>query len=353
MPRLIVVLGDQLSPALASLQQLLPDDIIMLAEVGQEASYVKHHKHKIILLFSAMRHFAATLQQQGYQVCYIKYGDIAEIISMTDAVQHVLAQHPAVTTVIITECGEYRLQQEILSWQQLLTVPVTILGDDRFICDLARFARWAKGKKQLRMEYFYRDMRRYTGLLMQGDKPEGGKWNYDSDNRKAWPEQLQPEAPLSFAPDAITAEVAELVQQQFAANMGRSDNFSYAVTGKEARAAFAHALDMVAGHPGALAATGALADPDQRATTKKRLDNRLAALRSHGASAEAAIFAAVGEAWGGGGTDQAAQLVHDALLAAPNRTSSGWTIPIEPLLHVSAAPDQWSVVLTALRSSAA
>ena len=74
MANLIVLLGDQLSPALASIQQASKDDLILLAEVGSEASYVKHHKHKIILLFSAMRHFAATLQQQGYRVCYIHYG---------------------------------------------------------------------------------------------------------------------------------------------------------------------------------------------------------------------------------------------------------------------------------------
>lgn len=240
MPKLIVLLADQLSPALASLQQLHSDDVILLAEVGREASYVKHHKHKIILLFSAMRHFAAVLQQQGHRVCYIHYGSVANVHSMTDAVQYALTQHPKLNSVSITECGEYRLQQEILSWQQQLNVPVNIVADDRFVCQLSRFASWAKGKKQLRMEYFYREMRRYTGLLMQGDKPEGGKWNYDADNRKAWPDNTLPTAPLSFAPDAITADVISLVKQHFAANMGSADNFHYAVCGKDARQAFLH-----------------------------------------------------------------------------------------------------------------
>ena len=121
----------------------------------------------------------------------------------------------------------------------------------------------------------------------------------------------------------------------------------------EARAAFTHALDVVAGHPGALAATAALTTPDQRASTKELLDHRLAALRSQGASAEAGIFAGVSEVCGGGGGDQAAQLVHAALLAAPNRAGRGWTIPVEPLLHVSAEPAPWAAVLTMLRSSAA
>jgi len=240
MPRLIVVLGDQLSPALPSLQNLQPDDVILLAEVASEAGYVKHHKHKIILLFSAMRHFAAVLEQQGHTVCYIHYASQPALHSMTDAVQYALKQYPTLNQVLITECGEYRLQQEILSWHAALNIAVEILNDERFICSLSRFASWASGKKQLRMEYFYREMRRYTGLLMQGDSPEGGKWNFDSENRKAWPDKLEPTAPLQFSADAITADVMALVDEHFNDHMGNSATFVYAVTGKDARQAFLH-----------------------------------------------------------------------------------------------------------------
>jgi deoxyribodipyrimidine photolyase-related protein len=240
MPRLIVILADQLSPALASLQQLQPDDVVLLAEVGAEASYVKHHKHKIILLFSAMRHFAAVLRQQGHQVCYIEYDSQPQLFSMTDAVRFALTQHSTLDEIIITACGEYRLQQEINHWQEAFSLALTVLSDDRFICDLPRFFRWAAGKKQLRMEYFYRDMRRHTGLLMQGEQPIGGKWNFDAENRKAWPDNLHAIAPLSFAPDQITQQVITLVETAFRQNMGRGDNFAYAVTGKDARRAFLH-----------------------------------------------------------------------------------------------------------------
>ena len=243
MANLIVLLGDQLSPALASLQQASKDDLILLAEVGSEASYVKHHKHKIILLFSAMRHFAAILQQQGYRVCYIHYGSEPSVNCMTDAVRFALAQHAELRNIVVTECGEYRLQQEILSWQSRFNLPVTMLDDDRFICELSRFKNWATGKKQLRMEYFYREMRRYTGVLMDGNAPVGGKWNFDADNRKAWPKDLQPVPPLRFEPDAITQQVIALVEQHFAGNMGLARNFSYAVTGKAARQAFLHFID--------------------------------------------------------------------------------------------------------------
>lgn len=243
MARLIVVLGDQLSPALSSLRQALPEDVIWLAEVVEEASYVKHHKHKIVLLFSAMRHFAQVLQQQGMQVSYHQYDSVAGIHSMTDALAYTLSQQPALQQIVITHCGEYQLQQQINSWSARFSMPVTVLEDDRFICDLARFSQWANGKKQLRMEYFYRDMRRYTGLLMQGSLPQGGKWNYDSDNRKACPEQPQQLTPLTFTPDVITQQVITLVDRHFPGNMGRTDNFSYAVTGKDARRAFIHFVD--------------------------------------------------------------------------------------------------------------
>ena len=243
MAKLIVLLGDQLSPALPSLLQATEDDVILLAEVGAEASYVQHHKHKIILLFSAMRHFAAVLTEQRYQVCYIHYGSLPDIQTLSDAVAFALKQHPQLTAITVTESGEYRLQQEILSWTQRFDTRLEVLPDSRFICDLARFARWAYGKKQLRMEYFYREMRRYTGLLMQGSQPAGGKWNYDAANRKPWPATLQAAAPLQFTPDAITADVMALVTLHFPDNMGRADNFAYAVTGKQARQAFLHFVE--------------------------------------------------------------------------------------------------------------
>ncbi|MDP5150084.1 cryptochrome/photolyase family protein [Rheinheimera baltica] len=240
MPKLIVVLGDQLSPALSSLQHLQPEDVILLAEVAEEACYVKHHKHKIILLFSAMRHFAAVLKQQGMSVYYLQYGNVN---NMTSAVSAALQQHPSLEQVVITQCGEYRLQQEIDQWSQHFSLPVQVLDDDRFICTLSRFSQWASGKKQLRMEYFYREMRRYTGLLMQNDQPEGGKWNYDADNRKACPSDMQQIAPLTFSADDITEQVKMLVLKHFPDNMGEVDNFCYAVTGKDARLAFMHFVE--------------------------------------------------------------------------------------------------------------
>lgn len=241
MAKLILVLGDQLSPALSSLRDVQPQDRVLMAEVASEASYTPHHKQKIILIFSAMRHFAAVLQQQGIQVSYIDYQQ--KVSSLTEAVAIELSRHPELDQICITECGEYRLEQEILGWQQQFQRPLLMLEDDRFIASKAMFQHWAQGRKQYRMEYFYREMRRYTGLLMQDGAPVGGQWNFDASNRKAMPAKQQLPEILKFEPDEITSQVIALVKQQFATNMGNADSFSYAVTGKQARQAFLHFVE--------------------------------------------------------------------------------------------------------------
>ena len=213
MSRLILVLGDQLSLSLSSLRQRVDGDCVLMAEVQQEAGYVPHHQLKIVLLFSAMRHFAAALRLQQMDVHYIDYQQ--KVQSLLDAIKQVLTKRPDISEVVLTESGEYRLQQDIHSWSSQLGLAVTVLPDDRFICSRAQFAQWASGRKQYRMEFFYREMRRYTGLLMDGDQPVGGQWNFDADNRQSLPADLAVPAPFSVVPDAITTEVIQLVASEF------------------------------------------------------------------------------------------------------------------------------------------
>jgi len=113
-------------------------------------------------------------------------------------------------------------------------IPVEIRSDDRFLCSRAGFADWAQGRKDLRMEFFYRTMRRQTGWLMDGEKPAGGRWNYDSENRKTLPRQVIPPPRLCFAPDDITSEVMTLVRRRFADHFGDLEPFGWAVTRGEA-----------------------------------------------------------------------------------------------------------------------
>jgi deoxyribodipyrimidine photolyase-related protein len=235
MTRLILVLGDQLTPTLSSLRVgQKARDVVLMAEVLDEATYVRHHKKKLALVFSAMRHFAAELREAGWQVDYIKLEDAGNSGSLAGEVARAKARH-GIAQVIATEPGEWRLMQDMQAWCELLP-------DDRYLADRNGFAQWAEGRKGLRMEHFYRLMRRKTGLLMEGDQPAGGQWNFDHDNREAAPGALGLPQPLRFAPDAMTQEVLEMVERRFPDHFGRLTPFWFATTRAQAQEAFAHFL---------------------------------------------------------------------------------------------------------------
>lgn len=235
--KLGLILGDQLSPDLATLRALDKErDLLLMAEVPAEATYVRHHQQKIAFIFSAMRHFAVALEQAGWRVRYLRYGE-HNFSSLLDAL---LAHCDDAEEIVVAHCGEHRLQQQINDvWPQQLPCPVRCLEDDRFICSRDEFARWARGKKQLRMEFFYREMRRKTGLLMEGNEPVGGQWNFDSDNRSAWRGGELPQAPV-FERDDIDREVLALVAEHFSTHIGNLDNFFWGTTAAHAQRALDH-----------------------------------------------------------------------------------------------------------------
>ena len=237
---LILVLGDQLTPAISSLAQAdASTDIVVMAEVVEEATYVRHHKKKITFLFSAMRHFALELENAGWRVAYTRLDDPNNAGSLEGEVARRLARHKS-KKVVVTEPGEWRLLNAMQNWSRSLGCQVDILSDDRFIASHSEFAGWASGRKQLRMEYFYRDMRKKTGLLMHGDKPVGGKWNFDSENRKPAADDLSIPEPLRFEPDGVTQDVMRLVQKNFAEHFGDLEPFWFAVTRTDAETARDH-----------------------------------------------------------------------------------------------------------------
>ncbi|WP_111494552.1 cryptochrome/photolyase family protein [Marinobacter bohaiensis] len=244
MRHLILILGDQLTPDISALQDADPQqDRIVMAEVRDEASYTNHHKKKIILLFSAMRHFARELQDAGWDIHYHAYDSDSSHDSLRDVVAEQVEAHRP-DKLITTECGEWRLHDDICQWHKRLGIPVEIRPDDRFIATKDEFARWAEGRKQLRMEFFYREMRKKTGLLMTPEGgPEGDQWNFDADNRKKWNGKPPAPGPFRVAPDAITREVIDLVEREFADHFGSAEDFHFAVTAADAEEALAHFLD--------------------------------------------------------------------------------------------------------------
>lgn len=235
--KLRLILGDQLSQGISSLSNAdKQSDVILMCEVRTEATYVKHHKKKIAFVFSAMRHFADDLSSQGFDVHYVKYDDPKNTGSLLGEVKRELTAK-TFDAVVVTEPSEYRLMAECSGWADELNIDVSVVDDDRFLCDHDEFARWAEGRKQLRMEYFYREMRRKYSVLTEGDKPVGGKWNFDTENRKPPKDGLDVPQTYHATPDAITKDVLELVEQEFPDHFGDIMPFHYGVTRDHALAA--------------------------------------------------------------------------------------------------------------------
>ena len=234
MSTLRLILGDQLSPEISSLKDADKSrDIILLCEVFDEAVYVKHHQKKIAFLFSAMRHFAASLSDAGWNVDYVRLDQDGNSHSFSGEVARAVERH-APESVIATFASEWRVLTEMRDWENTLPCAVELRDDDRFYCSLDEFATWADGRKQLRMEYFYRELRRKTGILMSGNDPIGGQWNYDAENRGRAPDGLEVPKHTSFVPDEITNEVLNLVEDRFGDHFGKLRPFEFAVTHEQA-----------------------------------------------------------------------------------------------------------------------
>ncbi|HEY8383032.1 MAG TPA: cryptochrome/photolyase family protein [Microvirga sp.] len=243
MATLRFLLGDQLTRGLATLSDLDPaKDVVLLVEVHEEATYVRHHPQKIAFILSAMRHFAQALEGEGIRVDYVRLDDPSNTGSFGGELKRAVARHRP-ERVVVTEPGEWRVLEMMHDWREELDVPLEIRDDTRFLCSRAEFARWADGRRSYRMEFFYREMRRKTGLLMNGPEPEGGQWNFDAENRKRLPNGVTPPLRPAFPPDAITRDVLDLVRNRFGNHFGDLEPFAWPVTRTEALRALALFLD--------------------------------------------------------------------------------------------------------------
>jgi deoxyribodipyrimidine photolyase-related protein len=239
---LVVVLGDQLDADSAAFDGFDPaTDAVWMAEVEAEATHVWSHRARIALFLSAMRHFRDALRARGFTVHYRELAPESapdEPRSLGAALALDVARlAPAGLRVV--EPGEWRVARELEASARGCGVPLTTCPDRHFLSSVADFAGWARGRREYRLEWWYRAMRRRTGVLMDGDAPAGGAWNYDRDNREgfgaAGPGFLP--APRSFAPDATTREVLALVARRFPTHPGRLEAFDWPVTAADADAA--------------------------------------------------------------------------------------------------------------------
>lgn len=239
MPRLFPLLADQLTFDMASLQDFKPhEDILIFCEVRSETDYVEHHPQKIVFLFSAMRHFAKNCQDMQFKVHYVTLDDPLNTQTLISEWERLAHQYQS-QDIYLTLPGEWRLTQAISAWKQRSVLNIQYFEDQRFLCNHAEFSAWAHPKKQLRMENFYQMMRKkYHILLTENGTPEGGRWNFDAENREPLKENFIGSPRIFFPPDDMTQSVIELVQKNFSHHFGDLSEFSYACTAKEAHIIF-------------------------------------------------------------------------------------------------------------------
>lgn len=231
---LILILGDQLNldnPALDGFDAA--QDAIFMAEVSHEATKVWSHKARIVLFLSAMRHFYDVFSSQysnGLKGSYLKLGEHGFETLKAAWAEQISILKPQ--KVIICEPGEYQLEQDLIALCKEFNTQLVVRDDTHFMCSKADFIHWAKASKQLRMEFFYRKMRQKYDVLMQGNEPVGGAWNYDAENRKTFGKagpQNSPSAP-QVSIDKLTQAVIDTVEKHFTNHPGSLSNFIWPVT---------------------------------------------------------------------------------------------------------------------------
>jgi deoxyribodipyrimidine photolyase-related protein len=244
---LILVLGDQLDRNSAAFDGFdRGRDRVWMAEVAEESTHVWTHKARIAVFLAAMRHFRACLAKERIDVDYTELAaktNAKEPQTLAAALLASLARLKKAGFVperlIVVEPGEWRVQEMLRAAAKEAGMPLEIRTDRHFFSTREDFAAHAKGRKQLRLEYFYRPLREKFGVLMDDDEPAGGQWNYDVENRGAFPKSGPGKlpAPVRFAPDKTTRAVIDLVNARFASHPGNLDDFDWPVTPADARAA--------------------------------------------------------------------------------------------------------------------
>lgn len=237
--RLVLILGDQLNADSAALDNFdNQQDCLWMAEVRHESTVVPSHKARTVLFLSAMRHFRDAQQEKDRRVWYSELTDDQNRQELGAELIRALRQLKP-ETVQVVQPGEFRVQEDLVESARSEGYELEILPDRHFFTTPQEFAEHADGRKELRMEYFYREQRKRFDLLMDGDQPEGGQWNFDKQNREQFPRSGPPKHkhPRSFRQDRITRQVIDLVHKQLPDNPGSLQHFDWPVTPRQAKQA--------------------------------------------------------------------------------------------------------------------
>jgi deoxyribodipyrimidine photolyase-related protein len=254
---LIIVLGDQLDRSASAWDGFDPEqDAAWMAEVVEESTHVPSSRVRTAVFLAAMRHFARELVDDGVLLHYRRLDDPGNRGSLGEELAHAISSlRPQ--GLVLTHPGDWRVLQALKAVAAQGQLPLHVREDRHFLCSLGSFAAHATSRRQLRLEFFYREMRRRHRVLIdpQTGEPEGGQWNFDADNRESFGKDGPPgvlggrEAP-SFPPDTITSEVLVMVNKRFPTHVGELASFAWPVTRAQALQALARFIDERLAHFG-------------------------------------------------------------------------------------------------------
>ncbi|MBP6099535.1 MAG: cryptochrome/photolyase family protein [Flavobacterium sp.] len=203
-----LILGDQLNRQHSWFQEVNDSVTYVLMEIRTETDYATHHIQKIVGFFASMQHFASELQLQKHQVIFIHLNDNTNLQSFEKNIQ-LLIEKEQFTHFEYQHPDEYRLDEQLKQFCKTLTITSSVSDSEHFMSSRNELGDFFNGKKTFLMESFYHMMRKKHHVLMDGDKPLTGKWNYDGENRKKLPKDHKPTSPLVFQND-VTAIVSEI-----------------------------------------------------------------------------------------------------------------------------------------------
>lgn len=223
----IWILGDQLYPNQAALKQCTnkTNTFVIIIESLDYIQVRPYHQQKLVLIWSAMRHFALELRATGWQVTYTTSDNFE-----TPLTNWIKANK--ITEILVMKPNDKPFIQII----ENLKIPcnITRIPNNHFLWSETEFQQWAEGRKRLLMEDFYREGRKRFGILMNKNTPEGGKWNFDKENRKPPKGKLNTPETLWFQPDEITKDVITQVKSLNCSTYGEIEPFRWAVTRQQA-----------------------------------------------------------------------------------------------------------------------
>ena len=203
-----LLLGDQLNSTHSWFDSTSESTTYVLMEIRTETDYATHHIQKIMGFFAAMRNFAQELRDAGHDVIYIAINDENNQQDFAKNLSQLITEH-SFTHFEYQLPDEFRVDEILKGFCQSLSISHSLIDTEHFYTTRTELAAFYEGKKSFIMENFYHAMRKKHDVLMDGQTPVNGQWNFDGDNRKKMPKEHKPLQPLVFENDlsAIAKEI--------------------------------------------------------------------------------------------------------------------------------------------------